>query len=233
MRVLIAIDGVGATGKSTLAAALSRELQDCPIIGVDYFCHSPSGKSGEWWGGNVEGYGVDWERLRDQVLIPASKGGPVRFQSLDWGDWSLTWVDVPDHPYLIVEGMTSLRREVRDFYDVKIWMDAPGETQLARVRERDGDHMINHWHREFIPLAASYCLDHSPRDAADLILDMGEGPEKVLQFLSALELTRNEAHLEQLVLEGLNSGPAVPVTEEYWSRLQERIDSRAAGQRKD
>jgi hypothetical protein len=38
---------------------------------------------------------------------------------------------------------------------------------------------------------------------------------------------RDAAHLEQLLLEGLNSGPAVPMTETEWEDIRREVHARA------
>jgi hypothetical protein len=40
-------------------------------------------------------------------------------------------------------------------------------------------------------------------------------------------IVRDEAHLKELLLAGLNSGPAIPVTEEFWAEMHQMIDQRA------
>ncbi len=183
--LIIAIDGFGAAGKTTLAEALSAELENCPVTCLDDFCYPPSGRQGEWWGDNVEGYGVDVQRCRDQVLLPASRAQAFRYQRLDWNDFSLQWTSPiePTAQFLIVEGTHSLRKELRDFYKVKVWLDSPSDSQLERIATRDGEHMLQHWINEFLPAAQRYQRDHDPRSCADIILQLGDGPEPILRLL--------------------------------------------------
>ena len=189
---LIAIDGPGASGKSTLAAALSRKLHDCPVVPMDEFCYPPSGRGGEWWGESVRDYGVDFQRCLEQVLTPASRGESIQYQRLDWDDFSLKWTKpiAAETRFLILEGANSLRRELRGYFHLKIWLNAPSETQLDRVAMRDGEHMLQHWTKEFLPAASAYQRDHEPRSSADLVLRLGDNPdEAVCRALRSIHVT--------------------------------------------
>ena len=75
--LLIAIDGFGAAGKTTLSGKLSQTLGSCPVIHMGDFCYPPSGQQEEWWGESIRGYGFDVERCRDQVLLPARRAQTI------------------------------------------------------------------------------------------------------------------------------------------------------------
>ena len=75
-RVLAALDGPCASGKTTRAGQAARQL-GCPLVHMDDFFLPPARKTPARLaqpGGNV-----DWERVRDQVLAPLSRGEPARF----------------------------------------------------------------------------------------------------------------------------------------------------------
>ncbi len=183
--VLIAIDGFGAAGKTTLAGKLSRRLEDCPVIHMDDFCYPPSGRPGEWWGETIEGYGVDVQRCRDQVLLPASRAETIRHQALDWENFALIWTPAIDisAPFLIIEGCCSLHRDLRDFYQLRVWLDSPSEGLFDRVAARDGEHMLPHWTNDFLPAARAYERAHDPRSCADRVFVMGDGPDSIVHTL--------------------------------------------------
>ena len=187
--LLIAIDGFGAAGKTTLAGALSLQLENCPVIHMDDFCQPPSGRSGEWWGENIQEYGFDVQRCRNQVLLPASRVETIQYQRLDWNDFTLKWTSPINltAPYLIIEGCCSLHKSLRDFYQLTVWLDSPSESLFERVSARDGEHMLQHWTNDFLPAARAYERDHYPRSSADIILMMGDGPELILQTLGKLQ----------------------------------------------
>ena len=190
--LLIAIDGFGAAGKTTLAGNLSQTLGSCPVIHMDDFCHPPSGQHGEWWGESIRGYGFDVERCRDQVLLPARREQMIQYQKLDWDSFALVWTPPIDitAPFLIIEGCCSLHRDLRDLYQLRVWLDSPGEGLFERVAARDGEHMLQHWTNDFLPAARAYEQDHDPRSFADIVLVMGDGPERIVSTLTRMQKSR-------------------------------------------
>ncbi|MFD1079860.1 hypothetical protein ACFQ29_42070, partial [Longispora fulva] len=78
----VGIDGLGASGKTTLAATVAAALPGSVVVHVDDFAR-PSVET--------------WERDRfvAQVLEPLAVGRPARYERWDWAsDASLGWVDV-------------------------------------------------------------------------------------------------------------------------------------------
>ena len=191
MTFIIGIDGKGASGKSTLAEKLHRAMPGSALVCMDYFCYPPSGRKDEWWGPGVDGFGFDWKRLRDQVIVPFSQGRTdIQYDSLNWDTFKLDRLSLPRSHVLIVEGMTALRRELREFYGFTIWIDSDDKKRLERVKKRDGAKMLPHWEREFIPLGEAYVEDHYPPDIARVLFRAltasDAGTEALIDRISAV-----------------------------------------------
>ena len=172
-RIIIGIDGESTAGKSTLAGKLKEALPDAAVIGLDYFCHEKSGKEGEWWGNSLIGYGFDWERLRDQVIIPFQSGATgIQYDSFNWDTCKGTVREtLPDCNILIAEGLTVLSREMRDVFDIRIWLTSDREGQMQRLLDRGDHEMIGYFEREFFHIAQRYIAEHKPEQAADIVLN--------------------------------------------------------------
>ena len=70
-QVIVAIDGSCTSGKTTLATRLA-EIYDCNVFHMDDFFLRPEQRTQERYaevGGNV-----DYERFREEVLLPLKKG---------------------------------------------------------------------------------------------------------------------------------------------------------------
>src|ERR1700680_4015294 len=79
---VIAIDGPGGAGKSTLAAKISMALDDAPIIHTDDFASWENPLN--WWPGVIE-----------QVLKPLSANKSAHYQRYDWNTKQLSeWHDI-------------------------------------------------------------------------------------------------------------------------------------------
>ncbi len=156
---IVAIDGGGGAGKSTLAKKLAAELDGAIIVHADDFI--PGGEAAPDW----------WQRLHKQVLVPLSKNEPARYQRFDWGANKLAeWHDVEPGGTVILEGVTSLRKEFQPYLSYGIWIDTPHEVRLERGVERDGEHMRDKWH-QWMSWDEQYFNEERPDRVADIVVD--------------------------------------------------------------
>jgi uridine kinase len=170
--LLVGIDGRGGSGKSTLARSLERLIQGSVVIEFDDF-YRPS-ETRLAFGDPDIGGNFEWRRLRDQVLIPLSQHREGRYQRYDWNvDSMAEWHTVPAHGVVIIEGNYSTRDELRDFYDFRIWVNAPDEIRLARGIARGGEDTRERWLNEWMPEEERYLAAQEPWRLADLVIDGG------------------------------------------------------------
>ncbi|WP_419847866.1 uridine kinase family protein [Candidatus Poriferisocius sp.] len=167
--VRVGIDGPGASGKSTLAAGLAEALPRAVLVNGDDF-YRPEADEG--WSGSVAGGLFDLPRLASQVLVPHSQGEEIQFQRFNWDTEILgDWVSWPGGTPLIVDGVYSTHEMLRDFYDLRIWVNAPRAVRLARGLQRDGEEARSKWVDVWMPAEDRYIADQAPQDHAHLVLD--------------------------------------------------------------
>ena len=78
--VIVAIDGKCTSGKTTLASKLA-EIYDCNVFHMDDFFLRPEQRTPERFaeiGGNV-----DYERFREEVLLPLKSGKAFSYRPFD------------------------------------------------------------------------------------------------------------------------------------------------------
>ncbi len=156
---IVAIDGHGGSGKSELARQLAGALEESAIVHTDDFARS-----------DVPGW--DWQRMRKQVLDRILNDQTARYQRYDWDSNRLAESrDIGIGGTLIVEGVSSLRQELGEYWDFAIWVDAPYEIRLRRGVDRDGEQMRSQWTDIWMPEEAEYVKAHRPEDRADFIAD--------------------------------------------------------------
>ena len=123
--LLIAIDGCGGAGKTSLARWLAEHLKATVVCSDDF---SRPGVP-QW----------DWPRFADQVLSPLLDGRKARYQRYDWGEDALAkWHELHPGGIVIAEGVSISRTELGDPWDLTVWVECPLEVRLARVARRDG-----------------------------------------------------------------------------------------------
>jgi uridine kinase len=165
--VLVGIDGRGASGKSTLARWLQRRLQNVDVVHADDFGRSDLAID-DW----------DWGRLENQVLAPLGADRAARYQVFDWEANELgEWRDIPAGNIIIVEGLSVLRRELGNPWDMRVWVEAPFAVRLARGVERDGVQMGDTWLLDWMPQEDAYVSSQKPIESADYIVQGESGKD--------------------------------------------------------
>ena len=167
---IVGVDGLSGAGKSTFARELGAAFESAEIVQMDDF-YQPMGAHEETRLGPVEGYErfFDWGRLRDQVLEPLRRSERARYQRFDWNLTELAeWVDVPSHGLVIVEGVYTLRPELREYYDLRVFVATSAAERSRRLvdRRHNPPERIARW------TAAEewYLAEIRPQSAADVIV---------------------------------------------------------------
>jgi uridine kinase len=155
---LVAVDGPGGAGKSAFAARLSRRAADAPVVPTDEFAS---------WDEPLEW----WPRLLAQVIEPLVAGDDGCFQRYDWTQRRLAdWVTVPRRPIVIIEGVSSGRREWSRHLAYTVFVATPEQIRLRRGLERDGKHMLDQW-RSWMAAEAHHFARDGVLDRADVVVD--------------------------------------------------------------
>ena len=146
---LVAIDGLTCAGKSTLASQVAGALQDATVVGIDGF-YRPMAAGERAMLGPRESYDLyfDWERLLRDVLIPLSRHSRARYRRHDWVANGLAeWHQIEPRTVIIVEGVYSTRPELRPYFNVTVYVDAPRDVRLARLLDRRyaDTSWVDHW----------------------------------------------------------------------------------------
>ena len=146
---LVAIDGLTCAGKSALARQVARALQDATVLGLDDF-YRPLAAEERAMLGPKESYDryLDWERLLRDVLLPLSRHSRARYRRYDWVTNGLAeWHEIEPRRVVIVEGVYSTRPELRPYFSVMVYVDAPREVRRARLLDRRYPDVswVDHW----------------------------------------------------------------------------------------
>jgi len=185
---LIAIDGGGGAGKTTFANRLQKEIPGSCIVRVDDFYLPPQLRT-PVLSMDVINPNFDWDRIRKLVIDAVKDDKDISYQLYDFKNGTLTGevIRVPRDATIILEGVWSMQEAVIDFYDYRIWLEAPANLRLERGVSRDGEELRQVWVDEWIPIDESYKKIQAPYLRADIIVDSARSDfEKDCIVLSAL-----------------------------------------------
>lgn len=192
-RVLVAIDGPDAAGKTTLADSLVDQLAaPCLRASIDGF-HRPREVRAQRGELSPEGYfrdSFDCGELRSQLLMPFRSGGErVRTRVFDWQEDAPVRearVTVPERAVLVFDGVFLLRPELRELWDFSVYLRVPSEITLERALVRDGgvlgtpDEVRRRYEARYVPGQQLYQRECDPERHADLVVDNSDVTNPVL-----------------------------------------------------
>jgi uridine kinase len=187
-RLRIAIDGLTASGKTSLGHELARGLsrRGRPVFraSLDDFKrpwrerHLYDRESGEGYYRNA----FDGDAARRLLLDPSAvtADGVVALCSID----PLTQVDhsavksaMPPNGVLVVDGVFAYRPEINGYWDFRVWIEVAPELSVRRGVERDraregGDLETEALHRDRYLVGEMLYIDEvDPRALVDVIVD--------------------------------------------------------------
>lgn len=166
--VSVGIDGRCASGKTTLAEELHMRLGGT-LIHMDDFFLRPEQRTPERYaepGGNV-----DRERFLTEVLQPLKEKKDFKYRPFDCQTMKLSDpVFVKSNDLVIVEGSYCLHPALRDFYDLKVFLDIDEKTQMKRIEKRNPD-KIQDFRDKWIPYEEKYFNAFHVRENCDLVLN--------------------------------------------------------------
>ncbi len=182
--VRVAIDGVDGAGKTMLADELATPVaaRNRSVIraSVDDF-HNPRTRRYRLGKDSPEGYyrdSFDHEAIETRLLRPLGPAGNrfIRRRAFDYR--TDTTVDPPVEEaaadaILLLDGIFLQRPELREHFELTIFLDAPFEVTIARTVARDGadPDVETASNRRYVEGQRLYLAECDPRARADILVD--------------------------------------------------------------
>ncbi|MDE3132086.1 MAG: hypothetical protein KGL16_13125 [Acidobacteriota bacterium] len=147
--LVVAIDGHGAAGKTTIASELSIAL-DAVVVHMDEYFHDACDTGDR----RPMGQYYAWQTLRENELEP-----------------TIAWLrEVPGlgngPPLILVEGVSSAAPALADLVARTVFVQTPEPVRLARLHERVSD---EDWDEEWLYAERLYFASRPP-DSFDLVV---------------------------------------------------------------
>lgn len=194
----VAVDGIDAAGKTTLADDLVAPLEALgrPVIRatLDGF-HRPRTDRYRRGPNSPEGYyhdSFDTAALLSHLLIPLRPSGDRRYRRrafdyrVDAPVAAPVEVAAPD-AVLLLDGVFLLRPELYAHWDTRIYVAISFEEMIRRARARDADALGGaeaaevRYRARYLPGQRLYLAEAHPRDRADVVVDNDDPAHPRLQ----------------------------------------------------
>ncbi len=169
VRLIIALDGRCASGKTTLAGYLQRRF-GWGVIHMDHFFLRPEQRTAQRY--ETPGENVDHERFLEQVLKPLRAGEPFSYRPFDCAAGRLAPpVRVAPGAVTLVEGSYSCHPALWGYYDLHAFLTVGPEEQERRIEARNGPEGAKAFRSKWIPLEERYFAAYSVEERCEYRLD--------------------------------------------------------------
>jgi uridine kinase len=158
--LVVAIDGHGASGKTTIARQVAATT-GAALVHTDDFFHEARDDA------RLSAY-YDWAGLRTQALEPLRAGRPARFPRRHWEEAHKTGelVVIEPRALVLLEGVSAATPELAGLVDRRVFVNTPEQVRLRRLHGRIAD---EDWDDAWLAAERRY-FDSRPPDFFDLTL---------------------------------------------------------------
>jgi len=167
-QVVIAMDGMAASGKSTFAKGLAKHFRGTIIHMDDFFLQDHQRIEQRL---NEVGGFVDYERFYEEVIKPLMKGKLDHYHAYDCQDKTMTKIDLNPSSLYIIEGAYAMRPDFIGLYDLSILWLIDSKEQKRRIKTRS-PHLLQAFVNEWIPKENSYIEYFNLEDKADIVIEI-------------------------------------------------------------
>ena len=167
-RVLVAIEGGSASGKTTLGKLL-QSVYGCTVFRMDDFFLRPEQRTEERF--SEPGGNVDRERFLEEVLLPLHEGKAVDYRRFDCATFTIAPPQrIEPEKLSIVEGAYSMHPDLAPYYDLSVFLAVSAEKQRERILKRNAPAHAKQFFDRWIPLEQRYFDALDVKMRCDLIL---------------------------------------------------------------
>lgn len=197
--IRIAIDGVDASGKTTLANELAKFLK-CKGFSVirasiDGF-HNPKEVRYRLGARSPEGYYKDsfnYKLLKENLLIPLGESGSLKYKTAIYNfrtesEVSQSYKEASNDALLIFDGVFLLRPEIREYWDYSIYVHSDYSVILKRASVRDQylfgseEKVEERYRKKYIPGQKLYLKEAEPILFANVVIDNNDYNQPEIVF---------------------------------------------------
>lgn len=182
--LLVGLDGLGGAGKSTAAEDIKRRIEDhnisTEIFHIDDFIHPKVIRYNDEYPQWEQYYYLQWrcDYYIGSIVKPAREGRelpPVELYDKDNDSYLVRQYHIPKGSVIITEGIFLQREELRECFDLMIYIDVPENERLKRVLLRDGyigdeTAIREKYESRYFPAEHYYAEKYRPAESADIVI---------------------------------------------------------------
>lgn len=186
--VRVGIDGVDASGKTTLADSLADYLKSKNIdvirASIDGF-HNPQSIRYQKGRNSHEGYYRDSfnnQAIIENLLAPLGENGNLKYRKAIFDFKTDSEVVLPietanKDSVLIMDGVFLFRPELINYWDLKVFIEADFKITVARATKRDGYYLgseqeiLDKYNQRYVPGQQLYFQEAKPQETADIVIE--------------------------------------------------------------
>jgi len=166
--VIVGIDGMAASGKTTLAERLKEQF-NALIINMDDFFLQDYQKTDERLS-EVDGF-IDYERFQEEVIKPLKKKSFSKYHKYNCQTKEMSERKIEDkYQVYIIEGAYAFRESFMEMYDIKILKLINKKEQISRISKRNSTHLVKRFIEEWIPRENRYIKEYDLINSVDIII---------------------------------------------------------------
>ena len=168
-RVILAIDGRSAGGKTTLGEMLKNKY-GCTVLHTDDFFLQPHQRTDERL--SETGGNLDRERFLEEVLLPLSRNETFAYRRFDCATFTFKKpVTITPGKLTVIEGAYSMHPDLAPFYTASAFIDVSPDIQKERILKRNPPHSANLFFTKWIPMENKYIEEMQIKHKCDIIIE--------------------------------------------------------------
>lgn len=179
--ILLGIDGLGGSGKSTIASRLQKRFAHSIVIHLDDFIHPQKVRYQDDFEEWYCYYHLQWryDYLIRKLLKPIMDNKPVQeaieIYDKETDSYRTKLFEIPAGTMVIVEGIFLQRPEIRGYFDYCVFVNVSKVERLRRVKKRDyyigdSEEVAKKYGRRYFPAEQYYMERWKPKELADFVL---------------------------------------------------------------
>lgn len=198
--IRLGIDGIDASGKTTLANLLAGQLKsqsaDVIRVSIDGF-HNPKSIRYRKGRNSPVGYYKDSfnnQAIIDNLLSPLGEDGDLRYRKAIFDfktdcEIFLPFENAESDSILIMDGVFLFRPELINYWDIRIFLEVDFKIALSRAvkRKRDIDYLgsekeiLDKYSQRYVPGQQLYFQEAHPQEKVDIVIDNNDFENPIIK----------------------------------------------------